>query len=106
MALMRINFFSEALGKHHHFNLILPEQSEHYDMNAVPPLLPSVMILYVLRTLNATQMNIISLSFYRTVITVFMRICCTATAMPIILWKCGATLTRYFPCQKNAGTTS
>ena len=46
MALMRINFFSEALGKHHHFNLILPEQSEHYDMNAVPPLLPSVMILH------------------------------------------------------------
>src|SRR5699024_12414578 len=46
MALMRINFFSEALGKHHHFNLILPEQKEHYDMSEVPALLPSVMILH------------------------------------------------------------
>lgn len=57
MALMRINFFSKALGKHHHFNLILPEQNEHYDINAAPPLLPSVMILHGLSSDNNSYMR-------------------------------------------------
>lgn len=46
MALMRVNFFSHTLGKHHHFNLILPEQESHYELGVSPPLLPSVMILH------------------------------------------------------------
>ena len=64
MALMRINFFSEALGKHHHFNLILPEQSEHYDMNAVPPLLPSVMILHGLSSDNNSYLRFTNVERY------------------------------------------
>lgn len=57
MALMRINFFSEALGKHHHFNLILPEQAEHYDLQKTPRLLPSVMILHGLSSDNNSYLR-------------------------------------------------
>lgn len=61
---MRINFFSHALGKHHHFNLILPEQDEHYDMAAKPRLLPSVMILHGLSSDNNSYMRFTSAERY------------------------------------------
>lgn len=66
MALMRINFFSEALGKHHHFNLILPEQDEHYDIKATPPLLPSVMVLHGLSSDNNSYLRFTSAERYAT----------------------------------------
>lgn len=64
MALMRINFFSKTLGKHHHFNLILPEQEDHYNMNVTPSLLPSVMVLHGLSSDNHSYLRFTSIERY------------------------------------------
>lgn len=64
MALMKVNFYSKVLGKHHHFNLILPEQDEHYEQNVTPPLLPSVMILHGLSSDNNSYLRFTSVERY------------------------------------------
>lgn len=64
MALMKINFYSKVLGKHHHFNLILPEQDEHYEQNVTPQLLPSVMILHGLSSDNNSYLRFTSVERY------------------------------------------
>lgn len=64
MALMRINFYSKTLGKHHHFNLILPEQDDHYDLSKQPAAMPSVMILHGLSSDNNSYLRFTSVERY------------------------------------------
>lgn len=64
MALMRVNFYSKVLGKHHHFNLILPEDDSHYEIEKENKLLPSLMILHGLSSDNNSYLRFTSVERY------------------------------------------
>ena len=64
VALMHINFYSKVLGKHHYFNIILPEAVSHYDTESQNKLLPTLMILHGLSSDYNSYLRFTSIERY------------------------------------------